>query len=287
MSALPKFASTLLKASTVLGGGAFVFSNCVYTVEPGQRGLIFDRFSGVKDKVNGEGAHFYVPVLQRPIIMDVKTQPRVISTVTGTMDMQRVSISLRVLSRPRTEALPQLYKELNFDYRDRILPPIGNEVLKSVVAQYNADQLLTLRDKVSKEIREALTLRCSKYNLVLDDISLTHIAFSREFAKSIEQKQVAEQMAERQKFVVAQSEQEKLAAIIRAEGDADAAQLVSDSVRKHGKGLIELTRLQAAQKIAESLSKNPNITYLPGSSHNMLLNLPASGVVRSQSAQSR
>lgn len=278
-AALSGIAGTLAKAGTVLGGGAFLFSNCVYTVEPGHRGLIFDRFQGIKDTVVGEGAHFYMPVLQRPIVMDVRTQPRVISTVTGTMDLQRVNISLRVLSKPKTDALPDLYKELNFDYRDRILPPIGNEVLKSVVAQYNADQLLTLRDKVSKEIREALTQRCEKYNLVLDDISITHIAFSREFAKSIESKQVAEQMAERQKFVVAKSEQEKLATIIRAEGDAEAAKLVSDSIRAHGKGLIELHRLQAAQKVAESLSRNPNITYLP-SSNNMLLNLPASGVVR-------
>jgi len=253
----------------------------VYTVEPGHRGLIFDRVAGVKDFVVGEGAHFYVPILQRPILMDARVKHNTISTVTGTMDLQRVNVTLRVLSRPNVEALPALYKELGVDYRDRILPPIGNEVLKSVVAQYNADQLLTLRDKVSQEIREALTIRCSKYNLQLDDISITHIAFSREFAKSIENKQVAEQMAERQKFVVAKSEQEKLATVTKAEGDADAAKLVSESIRQHGKGLIELHRITAAQKIAESLANNPNVTYLPNQ-QSMLLNIPATGAIRQQ-----
>lgn len=264
----------IAKAATVVGGSAFVFTNCVYTVQPGHRAIMFDRLGGLKDDVIGEGAHFYIPGLQRPILMDVRTKANVISTVTGTMDLQRVNISLRVLSRPKCDALPALYKELNHDYRDRILGPIGNEVLKSVVAQYNADQLLTLRDKVSKEIREAFSTRCVKYNLELDDISITHINFSNEFAKSIENKQVAEQMAERQKFVVAMSEQQKLATIIKAEGDADAAKLVSDSIRTHGKGLIELQRLQAANKIADSLAGNPNVTYLP-SGKNMLLNLPS------------
>lgn len=274
-------AGTLAKASGVIGGGALFFSNCVYTVEPGHRGLIFDRVQGIKSNVIGEGAHVYIPILQNPIIMDVRTQPRVISTVTGTKDLQRVNISLRVLSKPDEAALPMLYKDLGQDYRDRILPPIGNEVLKSVVAQYNADQLLTLRDQVSREIRENLHNRCEKYNLQLDDISITHINFSKEFAKSIEDKQVAEQMAERQKFVVAKSEQEKLATIIRAEGDAEAAKLVSDSIKSHGKGLIELHRITAAAHIAEALAKNPNVSYLPHN-QNMLLNLQGGAPVRRQ-----
>lgn len=95
---------------------------------------------------------------------------------------------------------------------------IGNEVLKSVVAHYNAEELLSKREQVSIAIRVALVERAAKFNLILDDVSITHLTFGKEFAKAIEHKQVAQQEAETQTYVVAKADQERKAAIIRAEG---------------------------------------------------------------------
>ena len=102
--------------------------------------------------------------------------------------------------------------------------------MKAVVAQYNADQLLTQREKVYQEIRDTLFKRASEFNIVLDDVALTHMQFSRDFAQSIERKQVAQQEAERAKFIVMISEQEKEAAILRAEGEAESARLVAEAM---------------------------------------------------------
>jgi len=86
------------------------------------------------------------------------------------------------------------------DYDGRILPSVGNEVLKSVIARYTASQLLTEREQVSAKIREILKERLVDFNILLDDVSITELHFGPEFTKAIEDKQIAQQQAERAKY---------------------------------------------------------------------------------------
>lgn len=251
--------------SGALAVGAFTVNSCIYTVDGGERAVMFDNLrGGILPDVRGEGTHFMIPVVQKPVILDIRTRPREIPSVTGTKDLQTVNIKLRVLWRPVVESLPKLYRELGVDYDERVLPSIVNEVLKSIVAQYNAEELLSKREEVSQRIKRELTKRCVHFHLTLDDVAITHLTFGREFTKAIEQKQVAFQDAERRKWVVKKAEQERIAVVTRAEGEAEAANIITKAMEKTGNAIIEVRRIDAAKEIAAKLANSRNITYLPG-----------------------
>lgn len=280
--ALDKVLSRVAMGAMGVMGAYSAVNSCIYDVDGGKRAIMFNRFpnpltgegSGIQKHIIKEGTHIKLPYFQEPKIFDVRSRPRAIPTVTGTKDLQMVNITLRLLSRPNMAKLPIIYQQLGLDYDERILPSIANEVLKSVVAQYDAEELLKKREIVSLEVRRQLTQRASDFNIDLDDISITHLTFGKEYASAIERKQVAQQEAERQKFVVAKAEQERKASVIRAEGEAEAAKMISDALRK-GPALLELRRLEAARDITATLAASKNIVFVPGgnSGNNMLLNM--------------
>merc|ERR1711976_70581 len=143
-------------------GGAVV-NQALFNVDGGHRAVIFDRFAGVKEFVVGEGTHFMIPWVQRPIIYDIRTRPKNVPTVTGSKDLQNVNITLRILFRPVPDQLPNIYTTLGVDYEDRVLPSITNEVLKAVVAEFDAGELITQREMVSARVNQSLTQRANQF----------------------------------------------------------------------------------------------------------------------------
>merc|ERR1712039_503792 len=185
-------------------------------------------------------------------------------------DLQMVNISLRALCKPDQGRLADIYRTMGMDFDEKVLPSIVNEVLKSVVAQYNASQLIMQRELVSRMIRQRLVQRASDFNILLDDVAITHLSFSPEYEKAVESKQVAQQQAERARFLVLKAQEEKKRTIIHAEGERESARMIGDAI-KANPGFVELRRISVAKEISSLLSRSNNRMVL--NTESLMMNL--------------
>lgn len=233
-----------------------------WIVDVGHRALVFNKIFGLREKSYTEGTIWVWPWLEQAIDYDIRMRPTAIPSLTGSKDMQMVNITLRVLFGPDPENLSTLYRKLDTNFDERVLPSLVNEVSKSIVAQYNASQLITQRKLVSTKIEENLTKRAADFNIIVKDVSIVDLSFGREYSSAVEAKQVAQQEAERARFIVEKAEQDKRSAIIRATGEARSAQLLGEAIQDNP-NFVRLRSIEAARQIAQTVAHSENRVFLP------------------------
>jgi len=270
----------LVAGAGLLGTGYVLLNHGLYNVEAGHRAIMYNRIGGIGPEVLPEGTHFKLPWFQRPIIYDVRARPLNTSAKSGSRDLQMIDMTVRVLYRPEVAVLPELYRRLGQDFGERVMPSIINETMKTVVAQHNASQLITQREQVSGLIRRNLIERAKEFSILVDDVSITHLQFGKEYTAAIEAKQVAQQDAERGKFIVDQALQSKKSMIIKAQGEAESAKMIGEAVKAHP-GYMELRKIEAAKDVADTIAKSNNKVYV--SSESLLFNTLNAGKVSSAS----
>lgn len=172
---------------------------CIRSVDAGQVGVI-TRFGEINREAQS-GLALKMPwPIEQIYYMDTRIQKQQEEATAATSDLQDVSATLAVNYALNRKEATRVYKEIGLEYRDRVIIPAVQESFKAATAQYTANELLTKRADVKQKALEIIKRRIEPYGIRVEDVSIVNFAFSEDFSKSIEAKQVAAQEAERAQF---------------------------------------------------------------------------------------
>jgi len=203
--------------------------NPVFIVGPGEVGVTFNRLSG-KTASYAQGMHFRVPFVHGVSTFDVKTQRIDIVAYSASKDLQKVEVEIVINTHLLYEKVNDLFIKVGKDYVVKVIQPAVNECVKAASAQFPVEDIIVKRELLKQQIEDTLRVKLIVYNIVVENVNLVNIKFDPEFEKIVEQKQIEEQKIKTAEYVKQQAEQNKLATIARAEGDAKAQQLLRESV---------------------------------------------------------
>jgi len=216
-------------------------------VGAGERGVVLN-FGAVQDTVLDEGLHFRMPIMQKIAIIDVKVQKAVTDAASASSDLQDVTSSVALNYHVVPDKANVVYQTLGVEFKDRIIDPAIQEVMKAVSARYTAEELITKRASVSENMRENLAERLLAYNIAVDAFSIVNFSFSRVFTEAIEAKQTAEQLALKSKRDLERIKIEAEQTITSAKAEAESLRLQRANISKD---LIELRKIEANLKAIE------------------------------------
>ena len=209
-----------------------VLPNCFATVPVGSTGIMLT-MGKVEDTALPEGMHFKIPFVQRIVSMDNRVKKLELSTEAFSKDIQTVSATLAVNYRLQTEKTFAIYKSTGTAYEDNLTVPATHEVLKSVCAQYTAEELISKRAESSDKMRDELDAKLSQIGISITDFNIIDFDFSDEFISAVESKQVAEQLkkkaATENETAIAQAEREKQVSIKQSEAEAERVRIAAEA----------------------------------------------------------
>ena len=205
---------------------------CFKTIPTGYVG-IKTRFGKVQNTMIYEGINFKVPYIEKIIKIDCRTQKIEANTESSTKDMQVVNVSVAINYNVNKETANKLYQEVGKDYQNIIIQPAILESIKSVMARYNAEELITRRTEVSNAIQEELSNKINARGFNITDFNITNIDFSSEYNKAIETKAVKQQEVETAKYELEKQKIQNEKEIAEAEKDARVMELQNNQITEN------------------------------------------------------
>jgi regulator of protease activity HflC (stomatin/prohibitin superfamily) len=229
---------------TLLGGTiaaliVLIALNSFIIINPGQAGVL-SILGKAQDGTLLEGLHFRPPLVSKVDVYDVTVQKFEVPAESSTKDLQdlnaRFAINFRldpvqIVDIRRTQGTLQ-------NIVAKIIAPQTQESFKIAAARRTVEEAITQRSELKEDFDIALGSRLEKYGIIVLDTSVVDLDFSPEFAKAVEEKQIAEQKARRAVYVAKEAEQQAQAEINRAKGKAEAQRLLAETLKAQGGQLV-------------------------------------------------
>ncbi len=172
----------------------------IKVVGTGQVGVV-TMFGRVTGRELGEGIAMVLPFgIERATIYDIKVQKQAVTSTAASKDLQDVSSEIVLNYNLERGSVSNVHQTIGVYYVDKIVTPAINEIFKAASAEYTAAELITQRSELKTKAQQALAARLKKYGINVSELSIVDFKFSANFSRAIEEKQVAQQNAERAKF---------------------------------------------------------------------------------------
>lgn len=222
-----------------------IILNPLTTIDTGERGIVL-HWGAFKGKVLTEGIHMVMPIAQDVIKINVQTQKVESSVGAASKDLQSVNATVALNYHLDSLKVGSLYQKTGLDYDNRIISPAVQEAVKSITAQFTAEELITRRAEVKEKTKSLLSERLGKDYIIVEDISIVNFAFSESFNAAIEAKVTAEQSALAAKNKLEQVKFEAQQKIETAKAEAESIKIQASAI--NAQGGADYVRLQAINK---------------------------------------
>ena len=216
-----------------------ILISCFSSVPTGYVG-IRTKFGKADQNVVQEGLNLKIPIVENIVLMDCRTQKSEIACSTASRDLQEVTLKVAVNYNVSVDNAYNIYKSIGVNYESIMISPSILESVKSVTAQYTAEELITKRSEVSDKMEETLKGKIENSGFNVIDFNITDLDFSAAYNQAIEKKQVAEQEAKQAEYELEKAKIENEKKIAEAEANAKVMQVQDSSTTENALKLKEL-----------------------------------------------
>ncbi|AFY78589.1 membrane protease subunit, stomatin/prohibitin [Pleurocapsa sp. PCC 7327] len=239
--------------------------NSFVIVNPGQAGVL-SILGKARDGALLEGLHFKPPFVSTVDIYDVTVQKFEVPAQSSTKDLQDLSASFAINFRLDPVQVVDIRRKQGTlqNIVSKIIAPQTQESFKIAAAKRTVEQAITQRSELKQDFDNALGERLEKYGIIVLDTSVVDLTFSPEFARAVEEKQIAEQRAQRAVYIAQEAEQQAQADINRAKGKAEAQRLLAETLKAQGGALV--LQKEAIESWREGGAQMPRVLVISGDS---------------------
>jgi regulator of protease activity HflC (stomatin/prohibitin superfamily) len=242
--------------------------NVFIIINPGEAGVL-SVLGKARDGALLEGFHLKPPFISKVDVYDVTVQKFEVPAQGATRDLQDLTASFAINFQLDPQQVVEIRRKQGSlqNLISKIIAPQTQESFKIAAALRTAEEAITKRSDLKQDFDAALKERLEKYAVIVIDTSVIDLSFSREFAKAVEDKQIAEQRAQRAVYVAQEAQQQAQAEINRAQGKAEAQRLLAETLNAPGGQLV--LQKEAIEAWREGGAQMPRVLVMGKESSNV------------------